>query len=336
MDLGEHLPASGGGVVQQRQIAAPHFRRAAAGEQAPGDRHAGFNGQRLQALVVVVDALRIPPHGLAGDLEQASAGAAHRANDGSHFVPGRHPAGDGLAIRRLVVGRARGGEAHRPGAYRFRGEARHAAHFLRARFVRERAWPHHVGAQGAVAEVAGVVDALGQRVHRVQVLGKALPAPANAGQHRFPGDVLGAFEIAKHQIRFLLPAGRQGEAAVAHDDAGDAVVAGAGAEGIPEHLRIHVRMPVDEAGRHHMAFRIHRGAGGFGEAPDVHDAPAAYANVRPDARRPAAVHHGAALNRQVVSHRPLPLWQIRPIEVPLPCLTIHPIRTCHAPANGSP
>jgi hypothetical protein len=46
----------------------------------------------------------------------------------------------------------------------------------------------------------------------------------------------------------LLRAGRrQGEAAVAHDDGGHAVETRAGPERVPVHLRVHVRMDVDEA-----------------------------------------------------------------------------------------
>ena len=123
-----------------------------------------------------------------------------------------------------------------------------------------------------MAHVAGVVDAFREAVEHVEVFRVALPTPGDAGKHGFAGDVLGALEVAEDQVGLGLAARSQGETAVAHDDAGDAVVARARADGIPEHLRIHVRVPVDETGGDHVALRVDGLAGPLGDAPDAGDA----------------------------------------------------------------
>ena len=107
-----------------------------------------------------------------------------------------------------------------------------------------------------MADVAGVVDALRQRVEDIEVFGVGLPTPLDAGQHRLPGDVLRTLQVAEYEIRLALPARRQSEAAVAHHNARHAVVARTGSEVIPEHLGIHVRMAVDESGCDDVTFRV--------------------------------------------------------------------------------
>src|SRR4029077_17113886 len=113
----------------------------------------------------------------------------------------------------------------------------------------EGALAHGVGAQRRVANVARVVDALRPARDGVEVLRVRLPRPFDARLHRLGGDVLGALGLARDQMLLAGPTGGQGEAAVAHDDAGHAVPARARAERIPRHLRVHMGVAVDEAGR---------------------------------------------------------------------------------------
>ena len=77
-----------------------------------------------------------------------------------------------------------------------------------------------------------------------------------------PGDerrrvhVLDVLERAHDRVAVLGPRRRDREAAVAGDDGGDAVVRRRPQRRIPEHLRVVVRVDVDEAGRDRAARRV--------------------------------------------------------------------------------
>ena len=252
--------------------------------------------------MVLAQALRVPPGRFVGDLEHAPAGLAHGVDDGAYFVPRCGSAGDGAVVGREVVHRARGGKADAACLHCFLGEATHGGQLLGGGRLGESAFAHHIGAQRGVADVAGVVDAFGQGVDGVQELREGLPAPIDAGQHGFAGDVFGAFEIAKHEVRVLLAARGDGETAVAHHYARHAVVAGTGAELIPEDLRIHVRVAIDEAWRHNVPLGIHRALGTIAQAPDGGDFAIPHAYVRLETRAPGTVHHRAVLDDQIEAH----------------------------------
>src|SRR5581483_10841568 len=220
--------------------------------------------------------------------------------------PGREAAGDRLVVRRLVVDRARRRETVRAGGDRLPGVVHHGLEVVLGRFIGEGALPHHVGAERAVAHVARVVDALGQRLQHIEELREGFPAPLDAGQHGRAADILRALEIAEHQIGFALAARRQGEAAIAHHHAGHALVAGRGADRIPEDLRIHVGMAVDEAGRDDVAFGVERLLRrGAVQAADLGDPAVLDADIGAKARQSGTVDQRAVLDDQVECHESL-------------------------------
>src|SRR2546422_5409595 len=114
-----------------------------------------------------------------------------------------------------------------------------------------------------------------------------------------------ALEVPHDEVLVGGGAGGQRESAVAHHDRGHAVPAGAGAERVPEDLRIHVRVPVHEAGRHHLAVRIDDLARALPDPTDRDDAAVSHADVGPVTGHARAVDHHAVLDHQVVRHRPL-------------------------------
>ena len=79
----------------------------------------------------------------------------------------------------------------------------------------------------------------------------AMPAASVAGIH-----VLDVLERAHDHVVVLGAGRRDREAAVAGDDGGDAVVRRRPERGVPEHLRVVVRVDVDEAGRHRASRRV--------------------------------------------------------------------------------
>ena len=153
-------------------------------------------------------------------------------------------------VGRLVVLAARRREADRAGADRVLELAGHRARGRRRspRSSNARSPIAHVRS-ARVPDVRREVDALRQRVDRVEVLGKGLEAPVDAFGQRDRIDVFGPFEIAHDQRALVGSHRREREPAVAHHRGRHAVPARAAPARVPEHLRVHVRVAVDEAGR---------------------------------------------------------------------------------------
>ena len=201
---------------------------------------------------------------------------------------------------------ARSREPERTGTDRVPDLVRHRAQVVLAGLVFEGAFTHHVGPQGRVPDVAGVVDRLGQAVDHVHELGKGLPLPGNALQHGRPADVFRPLEVAEHEVDLGLPAGCNGKPAVPHHRRRDTVVAGATAELVPEDLGIHVGMAIHEAGGHHVSLGVDHLVGGLVDPADRGDNPVLHANVGAVARHAGSVDHHAVPDHQVEAHYPLP------------------------------
>ena len=274
----------------------------AAAEHAKRDGHAGVNGQRLEATEILVDPVGIEPDVFVRNFKHAGVHLPHDTDQLADLVPGRETARHRLAIRGLVVVGARGGKANGTRPNRI-------AHFPLHRFqvigrggVGERPLPHHVGAQRGMANIGGVVDALGQALDRIQVFGIGCPTPLDASLHRLGGDVLRALKIAHHQKLILLATGRQREAAVAHHYTGDAVPAGAGTQGIPEHLRVHMGMGIDETWCHDMAVGVEDLLGAVANFADGSNLAVDNAHVSAKAGEPRAIDDSAIFNHEIVLH----------------------------------
>src|SRR5262245_66688201 len=139
--------------------------------------------------------------------------------------------------------------------------------------------------------------ALGSRFTVARYSGEGLPRPVDAGQHRFRGNVLDRGEAAREPLALLWPARRQREAAVAHDYGGDAMPAGAAPDGVPRHLRVHVRVAVDEAGRDDEAVGVDDPLRHRRHVSDLDDAALPDTDVAPVAWRTRAVH-----DRSIADH----------------------------------
>ena len=300
--LGEHAATRGSRLLEEADVLPPEIGGLAAAEEAPGDGAAGVDGEIAQPHVIVAQPLLIVAESLAGDLEDAGVHLAHDAHEPSHLVPRGEAAGHGAAIGGLVARRARGRQAHGAGGQPAPQLLLHRSQVILISRLVEGPLAHDVGAQGGVAEIARVVDPLGQRLDRVEELREGRPRPVDARLHRLGRDVLGALEIADDEVPVRLGAGREGEAAVAHDHAGDAVPARAGAEGIPEDLGVHVRVAVHESWRDHLTLGVDDLAGRLPDAADGGDASAHHADVAPVSGLPGSIHHPAVLDHEVKGH----------------------------------
>ena len=193
---------------------------------------------------------------MVGQLEDASAHDAHLADQRIDLGPFRHPRGNRAVIGCIVVVRDRGGEADGASAQRVTQLPQHECQFVIVGTTLECRLAHRPGSQRRVAQVAGVVDALGRGLDEVQVLGEGLPGPVDACGHGLGGDVLSTLQIAHHQVASVGTGRGQREAAVSHHDRGHAMKARALAHGIPGDLRIHVRVDINKSGRDGMALGV--------------------------------------------------------------------------------
>jgi hypothetical protein len=94
----------------------------------------------------------------------------------------------------------------------------------------------------------------------VHVLRESLERPvgADTGLQRGNAHALDALESAQDQLAMLGPRRRDTEAAVSHHDGGHAMPRRDGEHGIPQDLRVVVRVNVDEARRHDMTRGVDR------------------------------------------------------------------------------
>ena len=147
--------------------------------------------------------------------------------------------------------RAAGAEAQRAAAQGLGEQIGHGRQIVGGRRVLlDATLTHRVLAQRAVADHATDVEPLRHAPHAVEVLAVGHPVPRQTVENRVAGNVLDALHHRRQDLAVLGLARGERDAAVAHHDAGDAVVAAAGPDRIPRQLRVEVRVDVDEARRH--------------------------------------------------------------------------------------
>ncbi len=185
---------------------------------------------------------------------------------------------DAAAVGGAVIECARGREPKRPGAHPFDGELGHAPPILLGGGLAVgAALAHHVNAQGGMRHLGGDVGIVGTRGDGIEEIGEAVPVPGQTlVQHDF-GNVFHALhEVDQHGV-LVFVAGCETHAAIAEQH-GRGAVPRRGRQAIaPRHLRVVVRVHIDEAWCDQLAARV-----------DLLDS---LGNVAAD-RRDLAVDHG--------------------------------------------
>ena len=136
-----------------------------------------------------------------------------------------------------------------PGVHRLAEDVLHARALFLGGGALVRVVTHHEQTQRGVPDVGGEVDADAVVGDRREVLGEGREVPRDAGGERGDVHVLDVLERAGDQLVVLGARRGDREPAVARDHGGDAVEARRRERGIPEHLRVVVRVDVDEARR---------------------------------------------------------------------------------------
>ena len=133
------------------------------------------------------------------------------------------PTRDRPVGEREVMKAPRGAESHRTRSQCFFHFYRHRCDFGLGRLRFERPLPHHMGAHGRVAYVAGTVDSLGKGINRLEIFRICHPSPRHAGDDRIARHVLGSFDASQHQVHSRCGARCEREPAVPHHRSGDTV-----------------------------------------------------------------------------------------------------------------
>ena len=171
-----------GGDVPER--GAPRVgRRVALSER---DRH---RAPRLPHHLAEQLPLLLATREVRDHLEHALPRLAEHAADAEELVRARREARREAPVARAVILGARGREAERARAH---GVAHDAPHRLdlgrrRRRLVVGAALAHHVEAQRRVRHLRAHVERVRAPLHRVEVLGEALPVPAMPSASAVPG-----------------------------------------------------------------------------------------------------------------------------------------------------
>src|SRR5262249_56453735 len=167
------------------------------------------------------------------------------------------------------------------------------------------------------------------RFEGVEILGEALPPPADALGERGAGDVLDALHQADEPVVAI--GTRRGEAnpAVAHHDRGDAMPRRRRQIRIPRRLAVVVRVDVDPAGRDDQPARVDLATALAGDVPGGGDAIAVDRDVAGARRRARAVDDGAPAQDEIVHAKGLPGWKA-------PCPTEAQRQRCSRGVVGAP
>ena len=164
---------------------------------------------------------------------------------------------DAAAVGGAMIERARGREAERPGAQAFAGELGHApAVLLGGGLAVGAALAHHIDAQGGMRHLGGDIDIVGTVGDGIEEIREAVPVPRQAfAQHDF-GNVFHAFHQVYEHVVLVFVARREADAAIAEQH-GRRPVPGRRRQPVaPGHLRVVVRVHVDEARRYKLAARV--------------------------------------------------------------------------------
>ena len=252
----------------------------------------------------VVDPL---PLELADDLEDAAAALAHAARDRFQLGVAGEGAGSGDAGLGAMDHGAVGREAQRAGLDGLAHEAGHVRQFFVVGLdVVRAALAHHVAAQRAVRDLRRDVHHARLAVDGVEVLREGLPLPGDAGRHRRGRDVLDGVEQVQQPLALGGADGGEADAAVAHDDRRDAVVAGGIEVRVPRHLGIHVGVDVDPARGDELAGGIDLALAGAHVVADGGDAVAVDADVGGELGHTGAVEDAAVADADLVHGVSLP------------------------------
>ena len=288
-------------LIGQRQHVAPFFRIDRRLQQRISHRQTRFSGEFLHPHEFVFGGRHV-----GGHFEDTMTGLTQRTADAHQFFLVGECAGHGYAVFGQMQHGARCRKAERTGFDAFAHDLGHRRHvFGCGRFVARAAITHHIGAHRAVRYLRGDVEHALLAVEAVEIFGESFPAPFDAFSQRRARNVFNAFHQFDQPVVLVGAGRREADAAIAHDDGGDAMPAGRRDERVPGRLTVIMRVNVHPARRHDMAAGVDFALCRATHSADFGDNAIADGHVCHAGRCPCAVHQCTAANNQIM-HGPSP------------------------------
>ena len=248
-DLGHHLEAARLELCRLIE----HLHRAIGNvriveERRPGDEFAARPRQLGERLLLPRLLRRRPDRRARRDLDHAAVETGERRGKGEELLLVGDPTRRGRAIAEEVRRRERRRPADGTRVHRRAHERGHGGALFGRRGAFDRGRPHHAVADGGVTDEGGHVRPDAAPLERGEVATEVLPCPLDAGAQRLERHTLDEEQQLHQRFTVRRTARRDREAAVPHDDRGDAVPGRGAGAGVPEELAVVVRVDVDEAG----------------------------------------------------------------------------------------
>lgn len=136
----------------------------------------------------------------------------------------------------------------------------------------------------------------------VQIIAEGVPAPGNSLLQNAAGNGLDPDEAFHQRVVVGGLSGCERKAAITHDDGGNAMLGLGGSIGVPENLRVHVGVVVDEARSQGKTLGVNCSMGAVPNPADLDDSPTLDRDVSSIGRQTAAVVDASPLDQQVTRH----------------------------------
>ena len=205
-----------------------------------------------------------------------------------------------------MVQRARGAEAKRSSTDGFGGNAAHLGDLGGAGgFAIGAALAHHIEAQGAVRNLCRNIDVVRATLDLVEVLGEALPLPAQTFVQRCARNVFDAFHEFDEPLAIAFSNGSESDATVAHDNGGDTVIGRWRKVAIPRGLAVVVSVNVDKARGDQCSVGIDHSRGIALNIANLHHNAVAHGDIGDAAGFSRAIEHEATADNEIeLGHAP--------------------------------
>ncbi len=251
-DLGSDVGAVLGGCDRFGHELLPQVGRSFDLQHREGHRDAGLGGQSGHPLDLfgrVDDVFAGRTDGR--ELEHAAAAVGEGSPETEQLVLGSEGSRHGLAVDGAVRDGARRRHTECAGRDGLAHDGGHGLDVVGGgRFVLGAPLAHHVATHGAVGDLGGDVHGVAATRQVIEVLGEGLPLPVDALGERSARDVLDALHQLDQPVLRAGAHGREADAAVAHDQGGDAVHRAGRQLFVPGGLAVVVGVHVDETRRH--------------------------------------------------------------------------------------
>ena len=196
--------------------------------------------------------------------------------------------------------RTRSRKTERTGVHALFDQRAHRRHVAgRRRLALDAALAHHEDAHRRMRHLRREIDVAAPGRQGVEIVGEALPVPRHAFAHHQLGNVLDAFHDLHQRVAVGGPAGREADAAVAHQHRRHAMAGGGREPLVPGRLPVIVGVDVDEARCHREPLGVDLLAAGAWDAADGGDLAILHRDIGRARFAAGPVKHGAVAHHQI-------------------------------------